>query len=315
MQDHIEAHLDAPITLQALARAARYSPWHAARLFSEVTGKAPFEYIRLRRLSMAAELLRTSRRRVVDVAFDFVFDSHEGFSRAFSRHFGVSPRRFRQGYSSNEPFLPPQARQWYQRRQRGQPTMAKNEKNEKSEKSEKNEKTQKDEHSADPATSNTQTVFVQLMERPARKLVLKRGRAATHYFAYCEEVGCDVWEQLGAIEPALHEPMGLWLPAALRAPNTSTYVQGVELSADYSGEVPEGFDLIELAPCKMMVFQGPPFDDREFEQAITSLWDVINSYRPETYGFAWADDDAPRFQLRPEGYRGYIEGRPVRALG
>ena len=40
----------------------------------------------------------------------------------------------------------------------------------------------------------------------------------------------------------------------------------------------------------------------------------MKTYRPETYGFAWADEDGPRFQLRPEGYRGYIEGRLVRAV-
>lgn len=43
MQDHIEAHLTEKITMAALARSARYSPWHAARLFKEITGKAPFE--------------------------------------------------------------------------------------------------------------------------------------------------------------------------------------------------------------------------------------------------------------------------------
>ena len=64
----------------------------------------------------------------------------------------------------------------------------------------------------------------------------------------------------------------------------------------------------------MMVFQGPPFEDRDFEHAISSLWDVMKSYKPETYGFTWADDDGPRFQLNPQGYRGYIEGRPVRQL-
>jgi hypothetical protein len=33
---------------------------------------------------------------------------------------------------------------------------------------------------------------------------------------------------------------------------------------------------------------------------------------PASYGFGWADEDGPRFQLAPMGYRGYIEARPVR---
>lgn len=294
MQAHIEAHLGDPITLAALARAAHYSPWHAARLFKEITGKPPFEYIRLRRLSAAAETLREARDqvRVVDVAFDFVFDSHEGFTRAFARQFGMPPTHFRKTGSSVELFMPPQLRDWYARRQRGELAMAEC----------KTERKKPD------------TIFVQVIDRPARKAIVRRGREATHYFQYCEEVGCEVWDELAAIPEALQEPLGMWLPESLRTPGTSQYVQGVEVAADYAGPVPEGLEIIELPACKMMVFQGPPFEEKDFEQAITSLWDAMESYKPETYGFAWADEYGPRFQLRPEGYRGYIEGRPVRAV-
>lgn len=291
MQDHVEAHLGEAITLAALARAARYSPWYAARLFKEFTGKTPFEYVRLRRLSAAAERIRDTPAKVVDVAFDFVFDSHEGFTRAFARSFGVPPSRFRHGCPV-ELFHPPRLRDWYARRQRGELAVAEKKKN----------------------GGVPDTVFVQVVERPARRLIVKRGRKATHYFEYCEEVGCDVWPALGSIEGALGEPMGLWLPERFRAPGTSEYVQGVEVPADHAGPVPEGHDVIDLPPCQLMVFQGPPFEEKDFEAAITSLWDVMNAYRPETYGFAWADDDAPRFQLEPQGYRGYIEGRPVRPV-
>ena len=270
------------------ARVASYSQWHAARVFREVTGKSPFEYVRLRRLSVAAEELQNTSRKVVDVAFDFVFDSHEGFTRAFARQFGVSPLRFRKIGSTVQLFMPPQLRDQYTRRQRGELTMSENKK--------------------------PDTVFVQILDRPARKMIIKRAKKATHYFEYCEEVGCDVWDQLTAIPNAIQEPLGMWLPDSLRSPGTSEYVQGVEVTLDFDGEVPEGFEVTTLPACKMMVFQGPPFEDKDFEQAISSLWDVMASYKPETYGFTWADDAGPRFQLKPEGYRGYIEGRPVRAV-
>lgn len=86
------------------------------------------------------------------------------------------------------------------------------------------------------------------------------------------------------------------------------------MPADYAGPAPEGFGIIELTPCKMMVFQGQPYDDEKFEQAIGDLWEVMKRYNPETYGFRWADEDGPRFQLAPMGYQGYIEARPVREL-
>lgn len=286
MQAHIEEHLDEPITLAALARAARYSQWHAARMFKDIVGKSPFEYIRLRRLSEAAIRLRKDTARVVDVAFDFVFDSHEGFTRAFSRQFGMPPHKFRNDKPSVELFMPPRLRDWYTRRQSGEIAMTDKKKPE--------------------------TVFVQVLDRPARRMIVKRGRNASDYFNYCEEVGCDVWDKLAAIPEAVQEPLGMWLPDSMRPAGTSKYVQGVEVPAGYQGAIPDGFEAMELPACKMMVFQGPPFADRDFEQAISSLWDVMSSYRPQTCGFDWADDDGPRFQLKPEGYRGYIEGRPVR---
>lgn len=158
------------------------------------------------------------------------------------------------------------------------------------------------------------SIFVQVIDRPDRMLMLKRGKEAKHYFEYCEEVGCDIWGILCSIKEALLEPMGLWLPEKFRNPNTSLYAQGVEVPANYSGEVPEGFDLIHLPACKMMIFQGPPYQDDHFEEAIGEVWEALKTYDPKLYGFDWAEDDAPRFQFEPQGYRGYIEGRPVRLV-
>ena len=86
------------------------------------------------------------------------------------------------------------------------------------------------------------------------------------------------------------------------------------MPVEYTGPVPEGYEMIELPACKMMIFQGQPYKEEEFEEAIGNLWEVMKTYKPEIYGFKWADEDGPRFQLAPQGYRGYIEGRPVRPL-
>ena len=286
MQDYIAAHIRQPITLVELAKAAGYSPWHSARIFKELTGRAPFEYIRSLRLAKAAAKLHDGGTRIVDVALDFVFDSHEGFTRAFSKEFGLSPRAYVKQKPPLQFFIPIKARDYYLTRQRKDDKMMK----------------------------NSNTVFVQVIERPERKLILKRGKMATHYFDYCEEVGCEVWEVLSDIKDALYEPIGMWLPEKLRPAGTSEYAQGVEVPLDYNGDVPKGYEIIVLPACQMMVFQGPPFDDEKFETAIDEIWQVMKSYDPSLYGFEWADDAAPRFQLAPMGYRGYIEARPVRKL-
>lgn len=283
MQHFIEENIGEAITMGELARKSGYSQWHAARIFKELTGETPFDYIRARRLTAAAARLMGGAK-VVDVAFDFVFGSHEGFTHAFSKQFGIAPKAYSMQRPPLELFLPPN--DYYLTKQRGEKTMA-----------------------------NLSTVFVQVVERPERKLILKRGVKAAHYFDYCEEVGCEVWEVLSGIRGALYEPIGMWLPENMVKLGTSVYAQGVEAPLDYSGEVPKGYEVITLPACRMMVFQGPPFDDEKFEDAIGDLWEVMKSYDPKLYGFEWADEDGPRFQLAPMGYRGYIEARPVRPVG
>ena len=161
--------------------------------------------------------------------------------------------------------------------------------------------------------SEVQSVFVQIVEKPARKVIIKRGKTATEYFQYCEEVGCDVWGLLCSMKSISGEPVCLWLPQHLIPEGTSEYVQGVEVPMDYDGQIPEGFDIIELPKCKYMMFQGEPFAEEDFEEAIMQMWDAIKKYNPETVGYCW-DDKNPRIQLEPRGERGYIELLAVKAL-
>lgn len=289
MQDYISEHISEPITLYMLAGAAGYSPWHSSRIFKEMTGKTPFEYIRSFRLSRAAMKLRDEDVKIIDVAFDFVFDSHEGFTRAFTKQFGITPQHYCKETPPLKLFMPWSIRDYYLILQKGEMKMSNNPK--------------------------PNTVFVQVVDRPARKLILKRGVKAKEYFEYCEEVGCDVWGVLTSIKEAIYEPIGMWMPQNLIKPGTSVYTQGVEVPPDYQGQVPEGFEIMELQPCKMMIFQGQPYEDENFQEAIGQLWEVMKTYNPTLYGFTWADKDGPRFQLAPMGYRGYIEGRPVRQIG
>ena len=218
MQDYINEHLAEPITLRMLASAANYSPWHSSRIFKELIGKTPFEYIRALRLSRAAVKLRTGNAKITDVAFDFVFDSHEGFTRAFSKQFGMSPNYYRKcpNTLSIKLFLPGNIRDYYLTLQKGENKMENG--------------------------PNVKTVFVQVIDRPARKVLLKPGIKATHYFEYCEEVGCDVWEVLSGIKEAIYEPIGMWMPENLRKPGTSEYCQGVEVPVDYAWKIPEGYE-------------------------------------------------------------------------
>ena len=158
---------------------------------------------------------------------------------------------------------------------------------------------------------NVKTVYIQTIEKPARKALIKRGLKATEYFTYCEEVGCDVWGLLISMKSLCGEPVCLWLPPKHIRPGTSEYVQGVEVPTDYDGTVPEGLDVIELPAAKYLMFKGEPFAEEDYEQAIMEVQAAIDKYDPAVVGLTW-DKSNPRIQLEPIGTRGYVELMPVK---
>ena len=129
---------------------------------------------------------------------------------------------------------------------------------------------------------------------------------------YCEEVGCDIWGLLVSMKSLCGEPVCLWLPKAYIKPGTSQYVQGVEVAEDYTGEIPDGFDVIELPKAQYLMFQGEPFQEEDYQQAIAEIWESEKNYDPSLIGYQW-DDANPRIQLEPIGMRGYIELVPIRS--
>ena len=281
MQDYIATHLDETITMADLARVSRYSPWYSYRLFSVLLHMTPAVYIRRLRLSESALRLRDEKVKIIDVAFDFGFESVDGYQRAFYKEFGCNPYEYSTCPTPIYLFKPYGIK--YIRRK---------------EKRDMNE---------------VKSVFVQVIEKPERNVIIKRGIAATHYFEYCEEVGCDVWGLLCSIKSISGESVCLWLPSQYILPGTSEYVQGVEVTTDYAGNIPDGFDVITLPKCKYLMFKGEPFEEENFEDAIREVWEAIEKYDPSLVGYAW-DTANPRIQLEPIGARGYIELLPVKEI-
>lgn len=91
---YIDGHLKDDLSIAALADIAGYSPWHLYHLFIGCTGTPVMEYIRVRRLQSALDELAHGRR-LYDIAVDYGFATQAGFYKAFQRHFGCSPSRYR----------------------------------------------------------------------------------------------------------------------------------------------------------------------------------------------------------------------------
>ena len=281
MQEYIEENLSSEITMAQLAEVSMYSPWYSYRLFVQHLDMTPAVYIRRLRLSKSALRLRDENVKITDIAYDAGFESVDGYQRAFYREFGRNPYEYSVSPSPIYLFTPYKVKYAKIRKE--------------------------------SEMKEVKNVFVQIVERPARKVLIKRGKEATEYWKYCEEVGCDVWGLLTSIKSISGEPVCLWLPKKYIAPGTSEYVQGVEVEPDYTGEVPEGFDVIEFPASKFLMFQGEPFEEADFAEAIGQIWDAAKKYNPESIGYCW-DDENPRIQLEPIGKRGYIELYPVRSV-
>ncbi|MCU7371852.1 AraC family transcriptional regulator [Paucibacter sp. O1-1] len=96
--DHIDAHLDSPLDLEALAALAHFSPFHFHRLFAAWMGETLGAYLQRRRLEAAAQgLTLMPEASVLQVALRVGFGSGEAFARAFKLHFGCTPTAWRAG--------------------------------------------------------------------------------------------------------------------------------------------------------------------------------------------------------------------------
>lgn len=98
--DYCEDNLCHEMSIDELASKAGYSMFYFCRLFQSVTGYAPKEYMRKRRLSQAAVELYNTNAYIRDIGFKWGFNSHENFERAFRKQFGVSPSQYRKCRSS-----------------------------------------------------------------------------------------------------------------------------------------------------------------------------------------------------------------------
>lgn len=93
--EYIEDHIGEEISVEILAGIASLSPFYYQRLFKRLVKKPPAEYVKLRRMARAAEALLDQDRRILDIALELGFFSHEHFTRTFKDTFGVTPDAYR----------------------------------------------------------------------------------------------------------------------------------------------------------------------------------------------------------------------------
>lgn len=288
MQDYIKNNINEEIKVDEIAKASGYSIRHASRIFKELLGKTLLEYVRAIRLTESAKNLLHTQDNILDIAIKTQFDTHEGYLRAFSNEFGITPQKYRQEKPPVKYFVQYPVKHYY--------SYLNNKENENMEKD-----------------NSTLLCTVSIVKRPKRKLLLMRAKKACDYWSFCEEKGCD-WEGLfNSIDCRMDTAAIMELPKELIIDGTSICAAGVEVPYNYDGKIPEGCECIELSACDMMYFQTEPFENEdEFGKAIDIVCKAMNRYNPKQYGYEYALELAPKYNYGASKEMGAKQAIPVR---
>ena len=94
--DYIEENLSEALDIEKIARKAALSPFYYQRIFGAVCGMSVGDYIRARRMTLAAQRLTSTEEKVIEVALGYGYDSPDSFAKAFGRFHGITPSQARE---------------------------------------------------------------------------------------------------------------------------------------------------------------------------------------------------------------------------
>lgn len=260
-----------------------YSKRHADRCFKELIGRTPIEYYKLIKLSESAESIIDDECNIIDIAFGADYTTNEGFSKAFKKQFGILPSQYR----SKKFFIPLfhyyPIKDYYNHLKK-----------------------------AEDNRMNNNFCMITPVHKENRKLIFLRSKKATEYFSFCEESGCD-WEGLLNSNPYKLDTAALiTLPDFLMKKGYTSIACGIEVPYDFSGQIPENFEIAELPECNMLYFQSQKYSNEEdYSLMISQVLDAVDNFNYKLYGYKVDNSIAPRFNFGAEKDTGARYAVPV----
>ncbi|MNW36306.1 Right origin-binding protein [compost metagenome] len=253
--EYIEERLGEDLTLKEVAQAVHYSEYHFHRTFLYWVGDTVTSYIRKRRLSKAAEALVYSDLKIVDVALQCGFGSHESFTRSFRKMYGMMPSACRK--LDHPPFLVPIA----------QPK---------------------------EVFAGLQNDEWRVYQMDARIEQFRAMRVIGYSITTAASEGNNTeipafWqnymkEQLAYKIPGKLRPdVELGICSSLNTDGSFQYTIGFEV--DRSTPVPDGMIELEIPETTYAIFTTPPVGQSDFVASIQSTWDNIYTNWFPTSGY------------------------------
>lgn len=308
IDESIKQKNDEEMSLAFLARRLGYSEFYVSRKFREISGMSFRDYLRYRTLAFALNEVRDTDKGLLDIALEYGFSSHEAFSRAFREAYGVSPGEYRKNpcpVSLRTVIKPFDCYLTYM----GGKDMAN-------------------------ISDDIKIYFVTI---PAHKYLHIRNYESIGYWDFWQkqaqipgqdhETICGLLDGIkgklddmggtasnsgsGQLMAFINEPTGRICSWGI--PLAESY--GVRLPADYSGEVPEQMQIMDVPEGEYIVFEHGPFNFETENQMVEQKIEVaMKSFDYSASGYSL--DTAPGrvfyFYHDPDRFWKYI--RPVRKI-
>ena len=272
----IEQHLREDVTAEQIAAEAGYSLFHFCRVFQIVTDVTVMDYVRKRRLSLAAIKL-SEEGKIIDVALEFGFETPSGFAKAFRKEFGLSPSQYIR-----------KSQQW---------------------------KRWSTQEISIQKTGGTM-IQPKIINRPAFQVAgfgiqtnITDGSYTKDIAVFWTHYDTYSWEKqmYDVLQPPKHGEVGIILPES-RQSGTLTYILGV-IVEDFSKVLPE-MRTVEVPAAKYAVFTTPPVDltqggyqgeanTVDFPQSIRNIWKYIFEVWLPQSGYAF-DESKIDFEFYDE---------------
>lgn len=289
MLDCVEENLTGPLTLEMLAQQLNYSSYYCTRQFHKYAGISLRDYIRLRKVSSAVLDLRDTGERIIEIAVKYGFSSQEAFTRSFKKVYGMTPGEYRK---MPKPLPLRVKRNVFEPYYSGF-------------------------LEAEMETDPSRNISISIVIIPSHKFIGVFHAGVDKYWAFWKEdekkYGRDRCDEVDGVLSSIRNFNGI-IGAWIMKPGKNGYMYGIEVPADYTGDIPEGMEVISVPESTYAVFHHPPYDYATMEPAVgEALRQTVENWNPAEHGYRW-NNDLPHYQRHnPAGY-GQADVKPLKKL-